>query len=94
MSLTKAKLFEISEWSEQGVAQAKKEPHTTVQFNPASLKVTFSNQVKTDGQGTGAAMQYVGKGDSKLAAELIFDVSGEDAGDNTTDVRKMTEKVA
>lgn len=93
MTLMKAQLFKIESWSEGGVDTAEPKPYTTVQFNPASLKVTFSNQVKTDGQGTGSAMQYVGKGDSKLAAELIFDVSGEDATD-ARDVRRMTQKVA
>ncbi len=36
---------------------------------------------------------YVGKGDSKLALELIFDVSGTDST-HDRDVRRMTERVA
>lgn len=91
-SLTKAKLQEIS-WQDDGTVQVENGSETEVQFNPASLKVTYSNQVQTDDQSTGSAMQYVGRGSSKLAVELIFDVSGTDAS-NSQDVRKMTEKVA
>lgn len=92
MTLTKAELFEIT-WSEDGSPTVGSQPYMTVQFNPASLKVTFSNQVQTDGQGPGSAMQYVGKGDSKLALELIFDVSGAAATD-IKDVRRMTKQIA
>ena len=64
-----------------------------VQFNPASLKVSYANQVQTNDQSSPAAMQFVGRGSSSLAVELIFDVSGEGATD-TQDVRKMTDKIA
>ncbi len=93
MTLTKAQLFEITNWPDDGTPETGSEPYVTVQFNPASLKVTYSNQVETEGQGPNSAMQYVGKGDSKLAVELIFDVSGAGATD-TQDVRRMTKKVA
>ncbi|HEY9818630.1 MAG TPA: hypothetical protein V6D20_22895 [Candidatus Obscuribacterales bacterium] len=92
MALTKAQMFELS-WSSQGVPIVPSTPHMTVQFNPASLKVSYSNQIQTDGNSTTSAMQSVGKGDSKLAVELVFDVSGAGAG-NTLDVRQMTKHVA
>lgn len=94
MTLEKAKLIEI-EWPDgQNEASPKSgvEP-VEVQFNPASLKVTYSNQVQTNDQSTSSAMQYVGKGDSKLALDLIFDVSGATATD-IKDVRRMTQRVA
>ncbi|HMR64193.1 MAG TPA: hypothetical protein PKE64_09305 [Anaerolineae bacterium] len=91
-SLEKAKLIEIN-WQDDGTVDVNTSSQTEVQFNPASLRVSFSNQVQTDDQSTGSAMQYVGKGSSGLAVDLIFDVSGPDAT-NSQDVRKMTEKVA
>jgi hypothetical protein len=69
-----------------------------VQFNPESLKVTYSNQVATsDSQGsqTGtAALQHVGKGTTKLAVQLWFDVTHPTASEaNVDDVRELTGKV-
>ncbi|MEM6253931.1 MAG: peptidoglycan-binding protein [Cyanobacteria bacterium P01_D01_bin.156] len=94
MALEKAKLIEI-EWSDGHNEATPKdgfEP-VEVQFNPASLKVSYSNQVQTNDQSTSSTMQYVGKGDSKLAVELLFDVSGAGATD-VKDVRRMTQRVA
>ncbi len=91
-NLTKAKLIEVN-WQDDGTVDLNDSNSTDVQFNPASLKVTYTNQVQTDDESTGSAMQYVGSGSSKLAVELIFDVSGVDSTD-AEDVRKMTEKVA
>jgi hypothetical protein len=90
--LEKAKLIEVS-WQDDGSVSVNKDKQTEVQFNPASLKSTFTNQVQTNDQSTGSAMQYVGRGSSKLAVELIFDVSGQNAS-NTQDVRKITENIA
>lgn len=90
--LEKAKLIEVS-WQDDGSVNVNRDKQTEVQFNPASLKSTFTNQVQTNDQSTGSAMQYVGRGSSKLAVELIFDVSGENAS-NTQDVRKITENIA
>ena len=75
----------------------------TVQFNPETLKVSFANQVvppagesaATDQRGS-AAIQYVGKGTTKLAVQLWFDVTSElaQADRGVTDVRVLTQKVA
>lgn len=90
--LTKAQLIEIA-WDEgQEKPQATGREPLTVQFNPASLKVSYSNQVESGGDSS-ASLQFVGRGDSKLAIELIFDVSGKDAS-NSEDVRRMTDAVA
>jgi hypothetical protein len=64
-----------------------------VQFNPSSLKVSYANQVQNNDQSTGSSMQYVGKGTSKLALELIFDVSVPGNQQNK-DVRQLTRNVA
>ena len=92
-NLIRAELKEIR-WADGGQVELGDTSKTLkVQFNPSSLKVTYANQVQTSDQSTGSSMQYVGKGSSKLSVELIFDVSGANAG-NTQDVRKTTEKVA
>jgi hypothetical protein len=101
--LTKAKLVEIR-WNDaneaERVAQGKE---VTVQFNPGSLRVTYTNQVQTNDQSNNTTTQYVGRGSSKLNLDLVFDVSmpqGQDPETETppeetpNDVRKMTEKVA
>lgn len=89
MTLQKANLSAIK-WTNTGtVEKIDKPPGLEVQFNPASLKVSYSNQIETGG----SSIQLVGKGDSKLAVELIFDVSGVNP-DNIEDVREMTNKIA
>ncbi len=79
-----------------------------VQFNPETLKVSYANQVVPPAnagaqpQGNKAAIQYVGKGTTKLSVQLWFDVGTRlpddftpDAEDqDTTDVRKLTKRVA
>lgn len=64
----------------------------SVAFNPVSLKVALSNQLKTEsgnkGQSKNAA-QFVDKSASTLSFELIFDTSRE-----ITDVREQTRKIA
>ena len=70
----------------------------TVQFNPETLKVTYANQLNTQGTGDqkgGATTQFVGAGTTKLAAQLWFDVSsqpGQTGG--ADDVRQLTRKVS
>jgi hypothetical protein len=76
-----------------------------VQFNPESLKVSFANQVvqpesgsrprARDQRGT-TATQFVGKGSTKLAVQLWFDVTGVLPADKAsqTDVRQLTKDVA
>jgi hypothetical protein len=96
--LTKAQLVEIR-WNESGETETVPNGKTvTVQFNPASLRVSYSNQVQTNDQSDSSSTQYVGKGSSKMSLELIFDVSmpaGDDGQSSpVTDVRKVTEEVA
>jgi Contractile injection system tube protein len=82
-----------------------------VQFNPENLKVSYSNQVvppeqsgNTSGHGRAAAptahptAQFVGRGNTKLSVQLIFDVTGDLSEVDRTaakgDVRRLTMRVA
>lgn len=71
----------------------------TVQFNPETLKVSFSNQVaqsdKAGSQTGGAAIQFVGAGATKLSLQIWFDVSAQppETQNPVTDVRTLTRKV-
>jgi|GEM_PF-728733 len=69
----------------------------TVQFNPATLKVSFSNQAAGGTQPAGSAVQFVGQGTTKLSVELWFDVTlplPPNTPDPGGDVRKLTQEVA
>lgn len=96
--LEKATLQEIR-WDRGGRAEEKDargaatQPFT-VQFNPQTLKVNYSNQKTGGDQPQGSAVQFVGKGATKLTLELWFDTSvGETDGRAGTDVRALVEKV-
>jgi hypothetical protein len=102
--LTKAKLIEV-EWPDgASIARPKSGGKSvTVQFNPASLRVTYTNQVQTHNQSNNASVQHVGRGSSKLNLELIFDISmprgqdiesGNASGPAADDVRELTKEVA
>jgi hypothetical protein len=61
-----------------------------VQFNPETLKVTYSNSVSGGDQAGSAAKQFVSKSSTKLAVELWFDASAkEGAGDVRADTQKV-----
>jgi hypothetical protein len=67
-----------------------------VQFNPETLKVSYANQLKTDGtqQGTSSTL-YVGQGTTKMSVQLWFDVTAplREEYRHIKDVRELTEKV-
>lgn len=63
----------------------------TVQFNPASLKQTLSNQNANAGQAAGTEAQYAGRGSTKLSFELTFDATRENGA---RDVRLLTDAIA
>lgn len=76
----------------------------TVQFNPESLKVSFSNQIvqptNTD-TGSGktksqSATQFVGAGTTKLSLQLWFDVNAPlpEGAAQVDDVRNLTKDVS
>lgn len=93
--VAKAVLQEIS-WRANGSSVTGKRK-VSVQFNPESLKVAFSNSIAGGDQAGGAAIQYAGKGTTKLTFELWFDVTSPDLDkthQGVTDVRRITAQVA
>ena len=89
---TKAIIQEIN-WSSDG--RLEEGTKRTVQFNPESLKLTFSNQISTESQKDKAALQFSGRGTTKLAFDLWFDVSApQPDGRQENDVRKLTRELA
>ncbi len=71
--LVKAILQEIS-WDDKGNPTDGQEI-VPVQFNPDSLKVSFSNQNASGDQRGASAIQFVGTGTTKLSFDLWFDVT-------------------
>ena len=72
---------------------------TKVQFNPDSLKVSFSNSLKTNeggDQNGPQAIQFAGAGTTKLSVTLYFDVTAALPAElpQVNDVRKLTQRVA
>jgi hypothetical protein len=63
-----------------------------VQFNPESLKVSFSNQVTPGDQRGTSTKQFVGTATTKLSISLWFDVTAPPF-DGSGDVRDQTRKV-
>ena len=98
--LKKAQLIELN--PDRTVKSGGKS--VNVQFNPESLKVSFSNQIvqpnnaggSTGDQSNDAARQYVGAGTTKLSFQLWFDVGAQSPDDpqSVTDVRELTKNVA
>lgn len=89
---------ELRALNSDGTEDKSKTVH--VQFNPETLKVSFANQIKTDGnqQGTSSTL-YVGQGTTKMSVQLWFDVTAPlreefEEYKNVRDVRELTEKVA
>lgn len=93
----KAQLQEVR-WTDDGqVEEVSESPAFPVQFNPETLKITYSNQRANGDQRGGGSTQFVGTGTTKLAVELVFDVTAQYTpaveGAVPDDVRTMTAKV-
>ena len=71
MTLEKAKLFEIIRWPENAIPEVASNPHMTVQFNPASLKVSYSNQVQTSGNNTTSSIQSAARETTAATAAAV-----------------------
>jgi hypothetical protein len=101
MQLTRAKLTELWPGPDH---KLKAQSHNggapkvvRVQLNPQTLKVAFSNQNAGGDQPKGSPVQFVGKGTTKLSAELFFDVSQPvpiGCEPPNGDVRKLTKEIA
>jgi hypothetical protein len=89
VSLSKAELREIrlpdGDRDAQEVGQ-----RAAVDFNPESLRVTYSNSFEGKDQRGGAARQFVTKSSTKLSVELWFDVTKDP---DAQDVRERTKHV-
>ena len=96
-NLAKALLQEITPGQNPKTINRKQD--CKVQFNPESLKVSFSNQISKP-EGAPAkkgkpATQFVGQGTTKLSLQLWFDVTAIIPPEKPeTDVRNLTKKVA
>jgi hypothetical protein len=101
IAMQRATLWELDKGGHP-IAKSK----LTVQFNPETLKLSYSNQVvsptntesvarKAVDQNGSATMQFVGKGTTKLTVQLWFDVTGPmpPGSAAVTDVRTLTTKV-
>lgn len=90
--IDKAYLQKIS-WSNDNRPQPEGDPFY-VQFNPQTLKVTYNNQKSGGDQGEEAAIQFVGRGTTKLSVDLIFDVTiPMPDGSEKEDVSDLTARV-
>lgn len=100
-TLEKAKLTEMWPGPDNVLARQDKDGKdpkvVEVQFNPATLKLSMSNQNAGGDQAGGSSTQFVGQGTTKLSLELWFDVTlplPKGSPDPQGDVRKLTEQVA
>lgn len=93
--LMKAVLQEITLGEDSANQTPIREVH--VQFNPETLKVAFSNQIANSGQSGGSAIQFSGRGSTKLSFDLWFDITDPNINEtyrDKTDVREITKEVA
>jgi len=94
LELKKAELIELKPDFSDPKPDGKK---VTVQFNPDSLKVSFANQIATEGSGSqkGTPGQlHVGAGTTKMTLQLWFDLTRLGEGEApANDVRDLTKQV-
>ncbi len=91
VKLEKAQLVEIRlADGDNPAAETNPDNNLTVQFNPETLKVAYSNTMEGGDQSGGSAIQFVSKSSTKLSVDLWFDAS---ALADVDDVRTLTKKV-
>jgi Contractile injection system tube protein len=92
--LERAKLSEVT-WDKNQQEQPVSGGKTLeVQFNPESLKLSYSNQTSGKDQRGGASTQFVGAGSTRLSFDLWFDVNAPAPSEvSAQDVRKLTQQV-
>jgi hypothetical protein len=94
MTLRKARLIQIG-GDNKPTNNGKNVP---VQFNPDSLKLSYTNQItppQNASPADAAGGRFVGTGVTKLAAQLWFDAgSPTSTGNGVDDVRRLTQEVA
>jgi hypothetical protein len=115
VNLEKAELRELDD---HGQLTSDKSNWVKVQFNPETLRISYSNAVTppstpptkpapAEGQSGNSALQFTGRGATKLSVQLWFDVTalgaagsgtsgvggGAEGGAAVDDVQQITEKV-
>jgi hypothetical protein len=91
VTLRKAELLEVRlKDGNRDTEVINRNRKVTVQFNPETLKVTFSNTLENQDQRGSAAMQFVSKSNTKLTVQLWFDVT---VRTDIRDVRELTGAV-
>jgi hypothetical protein len=86
----KAHLREIKLPTSQGGEPQELAHDVVVDFNPETLRVTYTNTIEGKDQRGGPSMQFAAKSSTKLAVELWFDVT---TSQTDKDVRKRTQRV-
>lgn len=93
-NIEKAFMQEIT-WDEAGtvIDEGRK---VTVQFNPETLKVAFTNQIAGEDNNGGSAIQFASRGTTKLSFEMWFDVTARQAKEDARvdDVRRLTAEIS
>jgi hypothetical protein len=93
-NLVHATLTEITWDKDQKVSVVQGGVSLEVQFNPETLKLSYSNQRSGNDQRGGAATQHVGEGTTKLSFDLWFDVDAPPPSMvSSSDVRDLTQQV-
>lgn len=91
MPLEKAKLTEIEDLD--GGSTRVAGPEIAVQFNPASLKLSFTNKIETQETKGQQTRQFIGMSSTSLSFDLEFDTSDEGATDAPVSVRTRTAAI-
>lgn len=89
--IEKAQLIKIAWDTNNDPHELSESDPVDVQFNPETLKITYSNQLSGGNTGGTAARQFVGSGTTKLSLDLWFDVTV--LSDQENDVRLLTGKI-
>ena len=88
-ALEKAKLIKLSNDSKDTELET-----ITVQFNPASLRLTLTNNTEGGAQKGRTAQQFTGNSATELSFDLVFDTADETGGGGEPrNVREKTAKV-
>lgn len=91
MPLEKAKLTEIEDLD--GGSTRVAGPEIPVQFNPATLKLSFTNKIETQETKGLQTRQFIGMSSTSLTFDLEFDTSDEGTTDSPVSVRTRTAAI-
>ncbi len=95
-NIKKATLIEIQLDKKTNKGKVIGEEEIEVQFNPQTLKVSYSNQLSGGDKNGAASKQFLGRGTTKLSLDLWFDVTVpvmDKKKEKIDDVRLLTKKI-